>query len=238
MNRPYELHLGDALAFMATLPDESVDHVITDPPYEVEAHTLQRRIENGALVDARLGFAPLTEEIRNAAAHEFARVTRRWALVFCQAEAVAAWRDALTSAGLVYRRACVWIKRDGQPQLSGDRPGQGHESIVVAHAPGKSRWNGGGKLGLYDYSKGHEGGRASLHPTEKPLRLMEALVADFTDPGDLVLDPFAGSGTTGVAALKNGRRFMGSELSPEYHAVALKRLQAAHAQPRLLEVTP
>ena len=74
------------------------------------------------------------------------------------------------------------------------------------------------------------GNDARVHTTQKPDSLMEALVRDFTDPGDLICDPFAGSGTTGVAAIRLGRRFIGWEKSPQYHAIAVKRLMAAREQ--------
>ena len=61
---------------------------------------------------------------------------------------------------------------------------------------------------------------------------MRQIVEDFTDPGDLILDPFAGSGTTGVAAIHLGRRFIGWELSEEYHAIATRRLRGDEAKPR------
>jgi site-specific DNA-methyltransferase (adenine-specific) len=73
-----------------------------------------------------------------------------------------------------------------------------------------------------------------VHTTQKPLALMEALIRDFTDHGELICDPFAGSGTTGVAALRMGRRFIGWEKDPRYHAIAMKRLSAAREQ---LELT-
>ncbi|WP_162393957.1 DNA-methyltransferase, partial [Deinococcus kurensis] len=66
----------------------------------------------------------------------------------------------------------------------------------------------------------------SLHPTQKPVDLMRFLVASYSNPGDLILDPFAGSGSTGVACVQLGREFIGVELSPEYHAVATQRLAA------------
>lgn len=72
---------------------------------------------------------------------------------------------------------------------------------------------------------------SDLHPTEKPVGLLEELVRVCADRGETVLDPFMGSGTTGVAALKNGRRFIGIELDPNYFEVACERIRKAQAQP-------
>ena len=90
-------------------------------------------------------------------------------------------------------------------------------------------WNGGGKHGVYIVPVSQARDDRS-HPTEKPIELMEKLIRDFTDPGDLILDPFAGSGTTGVATIRLGRRFIGWERDPKYHAIAVKRLTAAREQ--------
>jgi site-specific DNA-methyltransferase (adenine-specific) len=226
-----KLFCADCREILPTLAP--VDHVITDPPYEAEAHTLGRRIKTtggggqyGTTGSCVIDFDPITAEIRQAAAIEIARLTRRWALVFCQVEAVAAWRDALVSAGLTYRRACAWLKRDAQPQMSGDRPGMGYESIVCAHAQGRSVWNGGGKRGVYETVRASTyENREALHMTEKPILLMTALVADFTDEGETILDPFAGSGTTGVAAKLNGRKAILIERDEKYCEVAAKRLR-------------
>lgn len=252
----WELRLGDCLdpvTGLASLPDGCADHVITDPPYEAEAHTLQRRTKGffgqrgGAQVngvDSRppslrpVGFDPISEDIRMRSAAEMARTSARWALVFCQAEAVGLWRDSLVLGGAVFKRACVWIKPDGQPQLTGDRPGMGYESIVAAHGKGRSRWNGGGSHGVFTFAtkSDHDSARTG-HPTQKPMALMERLVSLFTDPGDLILDPFAGSGTTGVACRRLGRRFLGWERDPKFHAAAMKRIGAARQQLGLLERT-
>lgn len=230
----WHVYLGDCMPWLATLPDRCAGHVITDPPYEAEAHTLQRR-KRGATRDngdrildvAPLDFAPMTEATRDAAGAQFARLSSRWSLVFCQAEAVDAWRRSMVSGGASWRRSCIWLKPDGMPQLTGDRPGMGYESIAAAHAPGRSRWNGHGRHGVFTHSiKADDRQTKAPHPTQKPLALMLELVALFTDPGDVILDPFAGSGTTGVAALRLGRRFIGCELDPKYHAIARERLTA------------
>jgi site-specific DNA-methyltransferase (adenine-specific) len=242
----WELRCGDCLDEVDGLPSiGEVDHVITDPPYEAEAHTLQRRQVRGTK-SSRSGdeqrirtepipFAAITEDVRTGVGAAIGAAARRWALVFCQVEAINAWRTALDP--LIYKRACLWLKPDGCPQWSGDRPGQGYETIVATHAKGRSRWNGGGKLGQYRFEVGKTARRISHHPTMKPMLLMESLVRDFTDPGDLVCDPFAGSATTGVACIRLGRRFIGWEKDPEFFATAVKRLRGAAPQGDLFEPT-
>lgn len=240
IEQPWELHEGDCRPWLASLADKSVDHVITDPPYENEAHTRGRRekvSKDGVLsvVKAPLPFEAITADMRRTVAAEFARVARRWVLVFCQIEAAMLWVEALRP--LVYKRTCLWVKPDGQPQLSGDRPGMGYECIVACHPKGRSRWNGGGKLGVFTHVRmAGSGGAKNPHPTTKPLPLMLELVSLFTDPDELVLDPFAGSATTGVAALRLGRRFMGAELSPTWAKTCRDRLAAEQAHTSLAAV--
>lgn len=228
----WTLHRGsclDAVTGLASLADKSIDVTVMDPPYEEAAHTQGRRSQgrvNGAgreVVAVPLPFAAITETERDATAFHAARVTRRWVLVFCQVEGAPKWAAALVAGGLQYVRTMVWIKPDGQPQLTGDRPGMGYESIVVAHRAGRKRWNGGGKCGVFSYNK--TDGSNHPHPTTKPLPLMLELVRLFSDPGETILDPFAGSGSTGVACGQLGRDFIGWELDENYHAIAERRLR-------------
>jgi site-specific DNA-methyltransferase (adenine-specific) len=229
-NAPWDIRVGDCLAGLAALDTASIDVVITDPPYEAEAHTSQRLVARagGRLAVEPITFPPITEEQRSESSRQMARLARRWILVFCQVEAAMKWRAALEAAGAVYKRTCIWVKPDGKPQYSGDRPGIGYESIVACHAPGRSTWNGGGSHGVFVVNKG--GDPRTGHQTQKPLALMELLVRLFSDRGELILDPFAGSGTTGVAAMRLGRRFLGWEMNPEYAAVAGKRIAGAREQ--------
>lgn len=209
---------ADCSEVLPMLPDGSVDHVIQDPPYEAEAHTLQRRVKRSAagMTDWGVGtmmeplaFPPITEAERVANAKECARLARRWCVTFCQIEAAVKWQESFVSAGMARRRIGVWIKPDGQPQLSGDRPGMGFESIVFTHAKGRSRWNGGGRSSVFTCNKFIPGDGPNVHPTQKPIPLLLELLDLFTDPGDLVLDPFCGSGSLGVACVRLGRRYIG-----------------------------
>ena len=230
--------IGDATLYlsdcMGVLPDLEADHVITDPPFEEEAHTHQRRIKRGG----RLTSKPLPFEsmkFRPELSELISRVSRGWGLVFCQAEAVDAWRRDLQAGGASYKRAMVWVKPDGMPQYSGDRPGMGYESIVAVWCGnGKSAWNGGGRHGVFVVNK-NDGAGPSPHPTTKPRKLMESLVSLFSDAGQTILDPFMGSGTTGVACARLGRKFIGIEIDPDYFDIACERIRQAYAQPSLFE---
>lgn len=81
-----------------------------------------------------------------------------------------------------------------------------------------------------------ERGEQRVHPTQKPICLMEWLINRYTSAGDTILDPFMGSGTTGVACVKTGRNFIGIEIDPDYFAIAKRRIEIAEMQPRLLDV--
>ena len=211
-----------------------VDHVITDPPYSEKVHSKQwvshaltaSGDKRASSPHQAIGFAALTESDAAMIAGHAHRLKARWFLAFCDIdESLPVWRSAITQARLDWVRACIWDKVDSSPQFSGDRPAASCEAIAVAHARGRKRWNGGGRRGLFTHAVNGERG-AKPHPTQKPLSLMLELVELFTDPGDLVLDPFCGSGTTGVACLRLGRRFIGIERDAKYYAVAVERLKA------------
>lgn len=228
------IHHGDCVDWLRTLPPDSVAHTITDPPYEAEAHSKQRRTlgsvggKRGARA-APLDFPAITQAEREAVSREIVRVTRGWVVVFCQVEAAVLWRDALVSAGAKGRRIGVWIKPNAHPQISGDRPGMGYESLVfVWCGRGKSGWNGGGRNGVFTHTvdSGALAYKRAGHPTEKPLPLLGELISLFTSPGDLVCDPYAGSGSTGVACLRTGRGFTGAERDWRWVALALERFAA------------
>jgi site-specific DNA-methyltransferase (adenine-specific) len=207
-----------------------VDHVITDPPYsdEVHAKPWQSKALNDAgdprcgSAHAGLGFAALTADQRALVAiHPCAR----WRLVFADLEGIDAWRKAFGAAAVDNVRVCIWDKIDSAPQFTGDRPAAGAEAIVCAHSPGRKRWNGGGRRNVFRSAVNAERG-GKPHPSTKPLGLMLDLVELFTGPGDLVLDPFCGSGTTGIACVRIGRRFIGIERKPEWAELSRERIRA------------
>jgi site-specific DNA-methyltransferase (adenine-specific) len=231
--------IGDATLYLAdcreVLPGQwVVDHVISDPPYE---QISQDRIggikrNDGGRVTQKLEFAGI-DLIRDDFAASLHGMCRGWALLFCTAEGVALWRDAIERAGLKYKTPMIWVKPDAMPKFNGQGPALGYENIVTAWCgPKHSEWNGGGKRGVFSYLT-NDPGREGTHPTEKPVPLMRELVGLFSNPGETVLDPFMGSGTTGVACIQLGRKFIGVEIDPRYFDIACRRIEAATREPRL-----
>lgn len=227
------LWLGDCLDVLPQLGP--VDHVITDPPYSRDLYLRFRtnrkgpRSEQTGHDDAKArreiqnGAIGAIDDILTDVAAQVVRLSRRWIVIFHDAEIGHRWREALNGH---YVRAGVWVKPNAVPQISGDRPGQGFESITIGHAKGAKRWNSGGHPAVWTVCgvNSQSGGRVD-HPCPKPIPLMTELLADFTDEGDTILDPFAGSGTTGVAAKLNGRKAILIEREEKYCEVAAKRLR-------------
>lgn len=233
------LYCGDCRDLLPSIG--RVGAVITDPPYNDEAHGPNRILASGRMREMReraLDFDAMTDDLQDFVSSCAAKNCDGWMLAFCQAEAVAAWRASMETAGQKWRRAMVWVKPDSSPQLTGDRPAQGYESIAAAWCgEGRSIWNGGGRRGVFTFGKhdagtGH-GGRSNEHPTQKPVALMDELVHLFSQRGSIVCDPFMGSGTTGVSCLRTDRNFIGIEKDPKYFEMACRRIEAAHAQMRL-----
>lgn len=216
---------GDCLAVMEGMPDGCVDHVITDPPYGDVTHEGARTANQDThLID----FGSISVGEFSAYMSVCVKVSSRWVLASCD------WRHAAHAEDyrLPVVRCGVWVKPNGAPQFSGDRPGTGWEAVLILHRKGKKRWNGGGHRAVWIHNI-----CASEHPTGKPLPLLLEWIEQFTDPGDIVLDPFCGSGTTLVAAKMLGRKYIGIEIEEKYCKIAEERLRNT-TPPLPFDVTP
>lgn len=210
------------LADLSVMPWGEIDSVITDPPYSayVHANTTSQSLKGGTRRN-ELGFESLTPELRLAIANAIAKA-KRWSVVFSDFEGLHNWRDYVQIAGGTYIRAMPWC-RWSMPCLAGDRPPQGAELITAyyGHGKGRKHWNGLGNHISFNHTclRGKD-----KHSTEKPLDLMLDIVSWFTDPGELVLDPCVGSGTTGLACRLLGREFVGYEIDGEWAQRARERI--------------
>lgn len=229
--------IGDARLILGdcreVLPALQADHIITDPPYEDELHAAIGciRRNDGREMIQDLTFSGVNND-RAYFARLFKQASSGWAIVFCLAEGVRAWRDDLQAAGAKWDTVLAWVKPDASPRFNGQGAARGFEcACTVWCGKGYRSWNGGGRRGVFTHPVNTA--RQGEHPTEKPVALMMELVSLYTQPGNTVLDPFCGSAATGVACLKLGRRFIGIEQNPKWFDLSCRRIEQAYRQPRL-----
>lgn len=229
------LHGGDALAVLNSLENGSVDAVVTDPPYssggmvrgDRTMSTVSKYVTSGnARRDELVDFSGDGRDQRSYAywsalwMGEAVRVTKPGGLIlaFTDWRQLPATTDAIQAGGWVWRGIVPWYKPAARPQSGrftnqceyvvwGSRGGMGNNYALPVFP------------GFYQASAPRE----REHITQKPLDVMRELVK-IVDPGGVILDPFMGSGTTGCAAVLEGRRFIGCEMVPHYQEVAQSRI--------------
>lgn len=193
------------------------DLVLTDPPYAEETHAGARSLK--AVDQPMIDFASLTANELRATFDAIGQLATAWVVSFMDWRHICRFEER-PPEGLRFVRFGMWVKPNGAPQFTGDRPGQGWEGIAILHKlGGRMTWNGGGRNSVFVYPKLNE-----AHKTAKPLPLVKELVALFSEPGGLVVDPFMGSGTTLRAAKDLGRRAVGIEREERWCEHAAKRL--------------
>ena len=223
------------------LKDVECDAVITDPPYGARTHGGQRH----GLKDARycdkqdrpnlsargLGYAPWGKpEIDEFVSHWSPR-TRGWMCVFTDSEICPLWREALMAAGRYVFAPLACVQHAMNVRLAGDGPSNWTTWLVVARPrTGFKRW--GTLRGAYVGNSNDRGSNAldrSKLPVAgaKPSWLMQAIIGDYTRPGNLIVDPCAGGATTLLAAAITGRSAIGAEMDRETYLKARGRLFAS-----------
>lgn len=230
----------DCLDGLKAVPDGSVDVIITDPPYFINmGHA-------GSKTNARAG---ASEQLSaNRCFNDLAICTPFFSQLFREFKRVLKedgsfyfftdWRGyayyfPLLNAELPVRNMLVWDKKSG--------PGSfytfAHELLVFGtYKPKTKKGVGTNVLRYAAFSSGAaRTDGEKVHPTQKPVELISKLIEDSTEPGDVVLDTFMGSGTTAVACIKTGRNYIGFEIDEGYHAIAEQRVADALDQ-MLLEI--
>ncbi|MCR3719153.1 MULTISPECIES: DNA-methyltransferase [Prauserella salsuginis group] len=241
----HQLHHGDALAVLPTLDASSVDTIITDPPYNSGGRTASERrnqtakdkyVSGGSGVEKALeDFTGDNRDQRGFLAWlsltlgECLRVARPGAhlLVFSDWRQAPVTSDALQVAGWTWQGTLVWHKPIARPRRGGFKA---NAEYILWGTNGK--FDGSREVYLPGvFSASQPRGRQRRHITQKPVDgLLDELV-EICPSGGTVLDPFAGSGTTGEAALRSDRSFVGIELSDHYHRIARDRLDEVSSTP-------
>ena len=201
------LYLGDCLDVMKQMPDKSVDAVITDPPYGI-GEDVRKADKSGRTeftTDNRWDLA-IPEKLYFS---EIFRVSNNQII----------WGGNYF-VDYLHNSRC-WLIWDKMQKFSGADAELAWTSFDKStKAFRKSR------VEFHSEEK-------KVHPTQKPLSLMRWAIENYTNEGDTILDPFMGSGTTGVACVRLGHKFIGCEIEPTYYDTAVKRIREAQLQGRL-----
>lgn len=231
LSEPNRVHCCDALALLNALPSGSVDCVLTDPPYGVGSQVSARRspeerfkeIANVDILDATW----LPQAYRAMKATSALYVFAKWVNV-------GEWKNEIVRAGFTVRNCIIWDKKGhGTGDLFGAYAPQ-YEMILFA-VKDSHKLRGTRPTDIIRYPKVQP--QNLLHPYEKPVGLLEQLIRNSTDPGALIVDCFCGSGTTLLAANKNGRAYMGCDVALEYVELARQRLTLGYTVPMFAEVS-
>ena len=211
------LHLGDCLEVMQGIPDGSVDMVLSDIPYgEVSQKSSGlRKLDRGNADACEIDLAKMV--------FESVRVCHGSQYIFCGTEQISIIVTLFKSYGLT-TRVGAWEKTNPSP-MNGTRLWLSGLEFCVFARKSNSTFNEHCKKALWQAPSG----KSKIHPTQKPVALMERLIIASTNPSETVLDFTMGSGTTGVACVNTGRRFIGIERDPDYFAVASARIRTAQA---------
>ncbi len=244
--RDFILYHGDALEVLPNIADASVDLIFADPPYFLSNGGVT--CQSGKMVSVNKGGWDRLESVE--AMHEFNRAwltTCRTALQPNGVIWVSGTRHVIYSVGFAMQEIgfkllneITWEKPNPPPNLSCRYFTHSTETILWAARDPKSRHKFN-----YQLMRSHAKDRqmksvwqftaptaaekqfGKAHPTQKPLALLERIILASSDAGDLIVDPFVGSGTTGIAATRLGRHFIGIDTEARFLDLAIKRYQAS-----------
>jgi site-specific DNA-methyltransferase (adenine-specific) len=218
------LYRGDCLDVLQTLPDNSIDCILTDPPYGYNYVSRSHKLPLTKIANDRHEAIPL---LRKALVAVYPKLKPNGVgLIFTNWQCYASMAAAIEEEGYEIKNLLIWEKNAwSRGDLKGNW-GYSYEMVMYFKkqtTPSKLRRFLRGKRegNILKFKKLPT--NAMQHPTEKPVELLKYLLEKTTEPGDAVLDPFAGSGSTIVAAQETGRICLGAEIEPEWARVAAER---------------
>lgn len=229
------LYLADCREVLPTL--DAVAAVITDPPYSARTHAGHDLVARGATYDGaereKLGYAALSDDDVRHLSAMYAERCSGWVVWMTDHVLAPVIARELQAAGRYVFAPLPFFQSGRSVRISGDGPCSWTDWIVVSRTKAQVTWGtlpGGYIAGPGWNDKARMGG--------KPTALMGALVGDYSRPGDTVLDSHMGAGTTGVACMRSGRKFIGCEVDPEAFELSCRRIEQAWNQRPLFLAEP
>lgn len=222
---------GDYFEHIKDIPDNSIDLILTDPPYNLSKYSTgnmsfswRSTINNDLATWDKKVFNP--SEVLN----DFVRILKPTGniFVFCTYNLLGKWHEIFDPIFDTFQ-FMVWHKTNPAPKIRKAGFLNSCELIVCMWNKGHT-WNFTKQSEMHNFIEtpicmGKERLKDPKHPTQKPVRVLKHIIKTASNPGDLIFDPFMGVGSTGVAALEIGRRFVGIELEESYYLAAEKRLK-------------
>lgn len=250
MTKPYRLYCGDCLSVLASVPNDTFDMIFADPPYMLSNGGIT--CQNGKVVSVNKGDWDKSNgfeqdfEFHKEWLAACKRVLKPDGTLWVSGtyHSIYSCGFAMQLLGYHILNDICWFKPNASPNMSCRYFTASHETLIWARKDKNSK-----HIFNYDAMKNgnfpqdfikkpHTQMRSvwaigtpkaaektfGKHPTQKPLDLLRRIVSASTNVGDLILDPFMGSGTTGVAAIELGRKFVGIDNAPNFVELAKKRL--------------
>lgn len=215
------LYLGDCLEILPKLPEGGVSAVLADPPYGIDYQSAWRTDKSQWKPKIANDKRPFIWWL-----HSAYRVTvdPGCLICFCRWDVQECFRSAVEASGYTVSSQVIWDRYShGMGDLSGSFAPQ--HDVLWFGVKGKFKFHEARPHSVITIKR--LSAEALMHPNQKPYALMECLVRPLCPKGQTVLDPFMGSGTTGVACIKTGRKFIGIEKEEKYFDIAVKRIEAA-----------
>ena len=217
-----DLRKGDCLEIMKEIPSESIDLIVTDPPYLIKYKSNYRKNKNHDFCSKILNddnYELISDYIK-----ECYRILKNDTAmyIFCNCDRVDYFKRELEKVGFKIKNMIVWIKNNWTAGDLKAQFGKQYEIILLVNK-GRRLFNGKRITDVWYFNR--VVGKEQVHQNQKPVDLIQQCILKHSNENDLIFDGFMGSGTTGIACLNTDRRFIGVELDEKYFEIAKKRIE-------------
>ena len=218
---------GDCLNELKNIEDNTVDLLLTDPPYGTN-DKYGKNIKRGSAI-TNFSVMEWDRNLPLEYLNECFRIMKddTWGVVFTDKKEITTIWNYVEKIGFSPRNTFYWIKTNKAPVPNSNFKSSVEVCIVFTKGKTNKKWQRGGTENNYFMSPFVLGKESVNHPTQKPESLMSYFINLLSAEGDVILDPFMGSGTTGVSSIKHGRRFIGIEIDSTYYKLSSDRINSA-----------
>lgn len=221
MNELDIVYNEDCIEGTRGVDDESIDLIVTDPPYLISYKTNYRNDKNHEFCSEILNDD--NEQLIKDYIKECYRIMKNNSAMymFCSSKTIDFFKQELESNGFTIKNIIVWVKNNWTAGDLKGQFGQQYEFILLVNK-GRKLFNGKRLTDVWHFDR--VAGKKQLHQNQKPIELIEQCILKHSSEGDVVFDGFMGSGTTAVAAVNTNRHYIGYELNEKYFDIMCQRL--------------